>query len=284
VFSDVLIGSSLGAYKEIVADLGPSYSFKGIRYYAGGGALGADPVVTPLDVGPRVNVFPTPWPHYGHDSRLLMSIYPDLRQFLHGKLDGQIRAMIADAPPGSMLNAWHEVLSLPYKQPYLTPGNVFQMHCRMNTLCRGSNVTYGALLGGGQIPWLLHHTPPDLGYYGIDLYGNLGTRTHPRWRHPFLRWEQFRELVRAKDTRHHYPALVIGETNCPVQSLRPAWLELVASWMHDYGSQARALLTFWSGTGGLSGPWDPHDKATIHALRRICSQDGQVRAPDRPAR
>ncbi len=179
--------------------------------------------------------------------------------------------MIANAPPGSMLNAWHEVMSLPYKQHYLTPYNVYRMHRKMDSLCRGSNVTYGALLGGGDLRYLMRYVPPDLGYYGLDLYGNLGLRKHPRWRHPFDRWTQFRDLARTKD-RSGYPWLVIGETNCPDQALRPAWLKLIASWLHGYGAHALALLTFWADHGGLSGPWDPSDRATVNALKGICSR------------
>ena len=258
----MIIGSNLGAFDKIASELGSSYNFSGIRYYAGGGASG----------GASVNVFPTPWPIYGPGTRLLMSVYPELNQFLAGKLDNQIRDMIADAPPGSMLNAWHEVLSLNYTPKYLTPTNVYKMHRRMNALCKGSHVSYGVLLGGGDIPWLLRYTPPNLGYYGLDLYGNLGTKTHPRWQHPFHRWVQFRDLARKKDLVHRYPQLVIGETNCPVESLRPAWLKLISSWMHNYGPNGAGIFTFWNDHGGLGGPWDPRDKATINALKTICTR------------
>jgi hypothetical protein len=259
----VIFGSTAGTYAKIAHTLGRSYRFRGVRVYAGGGALRHNA---------GVNVFPTPWPDYGSHTRLLLSVYPDLGDLLAGRLDHQIRAMIADAPAGSMLNAWHEVLSLPYKQHYLTPGNVYRMHAKMNSLCHGSHVTYGSLLGGGDLRRLMHHVPPDLGYYGIDLYGNLGIHKHPRWQHPFHRWTQFRELAREKDRHRRYPRLVIGETNCPDKALRPDWLKLVASWMHAYGSHATAMFTFWSAHGGLSGRWDPHDAATIKAMRYICSR------------
>jgi hypothetical protein len=257
----VIIGSDLGAYDQIATALGTSYHFTGIRYFAGGGALGT---------GAGVNIFPTPWPVHGPRTRLLLSVYPDLNDLLAGRLDHQIRDMIAAAPPGSMLNAWHEALSLPYPQRYLTPANVYQMHRRMNALCRGSHVTYGCLLGGGDLRHLMHYVPPRLGYYGLDLYGNLGTRTRPRWNHPHQRWTQFTTLARTK-TPTRYPWLVIGETNCPDQALRPAWLKLIATWMHAYGAHAKALLTFWADHGGLSGPWNPTDKPTINALKTICT-------------
>lgn len=259
----MIIGSDLAAYDRIASTLGSSYRFKGIRYFAGGGALGS---------GAGVNVFPTPWPIHGPGTRMLVSVYPDLRDLLVGRLDRQIRDMIAGAPPGSMLNAWHEVLSLPYRQRYLTPANIYQMHCRMDSLCRGSNVTYGCLLGGGDLRYLMRTVPPDLGYYGLDLYGNLGIRKHPRWGHPLQRWMQFRELARTKDKAHGYPWLVIGETNCPDRAVRADWFKLIASRMHAYGTHAKALLTFWADHGGLSGPWDPTDRITINALRGICSR------------
>src|SRR5215469_2199466 len=221
-----------------------------------------------------VNVFPTPWPIYGPGTRMLISVYPDLRDLLAGRLDKQIRGMLSGAPPGSMLTAWHEAMSLPYQQRYLTPGNIYQMHRRMFSLCRGSNVTYGCLLGGGDLNYLMRYVPPHLGYYGIDLYGNLGIRQHPRWTHPFQRWNQFRELARSK-ARSAYPRIVIGETNCPDRALRADWLKLIASWMHGYGARATALFTFWADQGHLSGPWDPTDRATISALRVICSRYGR---------
>lgn len=261
-FSRVIIGSDFAAYDRIASTLGSSCKFTGIRYFTGGGALGS---------GAGVNVFPTPWPIHGRRTRMLISVYPDLRDLLAGRLDNQIRDMVADAPPASMLTAWHEVLSLPYHQRYLTPANIYQMHRRMNALCRGSNVTYGCLLGGGDLRYLMRYVPPELGYYGIDLYGNLGIRRHPRWMHPFHRWTQFTHLARTKH-KSGYPWLVIGETNCPDRALRADWLKLVASWLHSYGAHAKGLFTFWANHGHLGGPWDPTDKATINALRGICSR------------
>ena len=255
----MIIGADWADYDGIVSAIGPSYKFRGIRYYAGGG-------------GTVPNVFPTPWPIYGPGTRLLMSVYPDVPQLLAGRLDNQILDMIAGAPPGSMLTAWHEALSLKYTQKYLTPPNVYRMHRKMNTLCRGSNVLYGCLLGGGDLTYLMRYTPANLGYYGIDLYGNLGVYRHPRWEHPLNRWIQFRTLARTKDTMRRYPRLVIGETNCPIRSARPAWFKLITSWLHDYGRNGLGIFTFWSDNAHLGGPWDPTDKATINALRAICSR------------
>jgi hypothetical protein len=257
----MIIGSDLGSYDSIASAVGSSYKFRGIRYFAGGG-------------GTTVNYFPTPWPLYGPRTRMLMSVYPDLRDLLANRLDDQILNMIAGAPPGSMLTAWHEVLSLPYTQKYLTPANVYRMHRKMNALCKGSKVTYGCLLGGGNLVTLMRYIPPHLGFYGIDIYGNLGIRTHPQWEHPYQRWIQFRDLAKTK-TWSGYPALVIGETNCPDQALRPAWFKLITSWVHAYGARGTAVFTFWADPGyGLSGPWNPYDQATIKALRGICSRYG----------
>ncbi len=262
----MIIGADSNVYDEIASALGASCDFKGIRCYAGGGSLGSNK---------GVNRFPTPWPDHGKNTRLLMSVYPDLNDLLAGRLDKRIGEMIAGAPPGSMLNAWHEALSLPYEQRYLTPYNVYQMHRKMYSLCRGSNVTYGCLLGGGDLTYLMRYVPPGLGYYGLDLYGNLSLRTHPRWEHARHRWIEFEELARTKDKFGH-PRLVVGETNCPVEALRPAWFKLIASWMNERDSRAKGLFTFWANPGhGLSGPWEPSDKATIRALKEICRRYGQ---------
>lgn len=262
----MIIGADSTVYDQIASALGPSTDFKGIRAYAGGGSLGSNK---------GVNVFPTPWPVHGKHTRLLMSIYPDLDDLFAGRLDKRIRGMIAGAPPGSMLNAWHEVLSLPYQQPYLTPYNVYQMHLKMLSLCRGSHVTYGCLLGGGDLTYLMRYVPAGLDYYGLDLYGNLGLRMHPRWDHAHHRWIEFKELARTKDKSAN-PWLVVGETNCPLESLRPAWFKLIASWLNGRGARAKGLFTFWANPGhGLSGPWKPSDKATINALKEICSRYGQ---------
>jgi hypothetical protein len=256
----VIVGSDQADYDAIASSLGLSYNFKGIRYFAGGGAG-------------NINVFPTPWPIYGPGTQVLMSVYPDLRDLLADRLDNQIRDMLASAPPGSMLTAWHEVLSLKYPQSYLTPPNVYQMHRKMNALCRGSNVSYGCLLGGGDLRYLMRYLPPKLGFYGIDIYGNLGTRHSPLFRPAHDRWVQFRDLAKAKDKPHGYPHLLIGETNCPQQALRPDWFKAIASWLHDYGPRAKGLYTFWAGDGEIGGDWDPADTATIRALREICARD-----------
>ena len=263
--SSLYIGSPSGVFGQIRRDLGPSYKFNGVRQYANGGALGNDSAV---------NHFPASWPDNGSGSKTLLSIYPNLNDLLSGKLDAQIRDLISTAPVGSMLNAWHEVLSLPYTESYLTANNIYQMHSRLNALCSGSNVLYGCLLGGGDLNHLMSNVPPNLGYYGIDTYGNIGINHTPRWDTQIARWQKFRDLAKAKDKVSGYPWLVIGETNCPNQSLRPDWLKYVASWMHDYGPHARAMLTFWSPTGNLSGPWDSSDAATITALRDICTRYG----------
>jgi hypothetical protein len=255
----MIIGSDLADYDGIASELGASVKFRGIRYYAGGG-------------GTNVNIFPTPWPLYGPGTRLLMSVYPVVPDLLAGRLDDLILDMIAGAPPGSMLTAWHEVLSLPYPQKYLTPPNVLLMHRKMAALCKGSNVSYGCLLGGGDLTFLMRYLPNNLGFYGLDLYGNLGFKLHPRWQHPFHRWIQFRNLAKTKDKIHGYPQLVIGETNVPDQALRGAWFETVASWVHGYGPNGAGVFTFWSDNAHLGGPWDPNDKATISALKAICSK------------
>ena len=40
------------------------------------------------------------------------------------------------------------------------------------------------------------------------------------------------------------------------------------------GQNALAMLTFWNDHGGLSGRWDPRDRATINAMKYVCSRYG----------
>jgi hypothetical protein len=77
---------------------------------------------------------------------------------------------------------------------------------------------------GRDLTCLMCYVPPGLGYYGLDLYGNVDIRKHPRWKHPLDRWIQFTELARTKD-EFGYPWLAIGEMNwiAPASSLQ--WRE-----------------------------------------------------------
>jgi hypothetical protein len=194
---------------------------------------------------------------------IVYSIYPVPEHVFNGDLNDALKKLIASAPAGSYLTTWHEALSLPYPS-YITSGNMYKLHAHMNTLTHGTNVTYGSIFGGGDLATLFKSVPPNLGFYGLDLYGNEGIEKG------LERLDQFITLARPKDTKTPgYPKLLIPECNTPTESQRPEWFESVCQRMHAYGSASIGVLTFWNPTGPLSGPWDPKDKKTIAAMNEI---------------
>jgi hypothetical protein len=203
-----------------------------------------------------------PAPPVANAGPIVYSIYPVPHHVLDGSLYHPLKRLIASAPPGSYLTAWHEALSLKYPK-YITSENMYQLHARMNTLCKGSHVTYGSIFGGGDLANLFRSAPPNLGFYGLDLYANDGIGR------AMGRLEQFIEMARKKDTKTGYPKILIPECNTPTVAERPEWFKTVCRRMHAYGSHSIGVLTFWHANGPLSGPWLPTDKKTIDAMNDI---------------
>jgi hypothetical protein len=193
---------------------------------------------------------------------IVYSIYPVPHHVLDGSLYDDLKRLIDSAPPGSYLTTWHEALSLKYPA-YITSEHMYQLHARMNTLVKGTNVTYGPIFGGGDLAHLLSSAPPNLGFYGLDLYANDGIDR------AMDRLEQFIALARKKDTKTGYPKLMIPECNTPTVAERPEWFKTVCRRMHTYGSQSIGVLTFWHKHGKLSGPWLPKDTKTVDAMNDI---------------
>jgi hypothetical protein len=179
-----------------------------------------------------------------------------------GSLNKTLQSLIRSAPPNSYLTAWHEALSLPFPK-YITSATMFKLHDHINGMTKGTHVTYGSVFGGGSLATLFKSVPPNLGFYGLDIYGNLGI---PQG---LARLEQFIAQAKPKDTKDRYPRLVIPECNTPRKAERPEWFKSVCERMHVYGSHSIGVLTFWNPTGPLSGPWDPQDRNTIAAMNDI---------------
>ena len=214
---------------------------------------------------------------------IVYTIYPVPAHVLDGTLFNTLKSLIGSAPPNSYLNCWQEALSLDYSQyPFITSDNMYQLHARMNTLVQGSNVTYGSIFGGWDkdLPTLFHSVPPNLGFYGQDMYTFGGTGCSSGIPAGMQHLEDFITGAKAKDTiTPGYPKLLIPECNyapdCSLTgdpALRGQWFEAVATRMHQYGSNSIGVLTFWNPTGGLSGPWDPSrpwGTSTINAMNTI---------------
>lgn len=211
---------------------------------------------------------PTPPPVPANAGPVVYSIYPVPEHVHDGTLTKALENLIADAPPGSYLSCWHEALSLKFPS-FITSDAMYKLHVRMNVLCAGSNVTYGAIFGGGSIATLLRSAPPNLGFYGLDVYANLGIDKG------LARLEDFIAQTRHKDTHARYPKLLIPECNMPISKgndQRGEWFTKVCKRMHLYGSHSIGVLTFWKDKGHLGGPWVPTDTATIEAMRTITTK------------
>jgi hypothetical protein len=204
-----------------------------------------------------------PTPPVAKAGPICYSIYPVPEHVFNGDLHDALGKLIASAPPGSYLTTWHEALSLPYPS-YVTSDNMHKLHAYMNAMTHGTNVTYGSVFGGGDLAKLFKSVPPNLGFYGLDLYGNEGIHKG------MARLEEFIKLAKPKDTKTPgYPKFMIPECNTPKKAERPEWFNSVCGRMHRYGAHSIGVLTFWNPAGPLSGPWEPKDKKTVAAMNDI---------------
>jgi hypothetical protein len=256
----------LGSNQDVFKDIKYGEKISGVRYPGVPGLRGVRIYGVQPD-GPKkmTDRIAKAWPKppVPNAGPILYSIYPVPEHVFNGDLNDALKRLIASAPPGSYLTAWHEALSLPYPS-YITSESMYKLHAHMNAITQKTHVTYGSIFGGGDLGKLFKSVPPNLGFYGLDLYGNDGIDKG------LARLDQFIALAKPKDTKTPgYPRLVIPECNTPVEAERPAWFEGVCERMHAYGSHSIGVLTFWNPTGPLSGPWEPKDKKTIAAMNDI---------------
>ena len=208
---------------------------------------------------------PATWPKppVANSGPIVYSIYPVPEHVFNGDLHDTLKALIASAPAGSYLTTWHEALSLTYPS-YITSESMYQLHAHMKAITQGTHVTYGSIFGGGDLATLFKSVPPNLGFYGLDLYGNEGIEKG------LARLDQFITLAKPKDTKTPgYPKLMLPECNTPMKAQRPEWFKSVCQRMRAYGANSLGVLTFWNPTGPLSGPWEPTDRKTIAAMNDI---------------
>lgn len=259
--------SFLGSDHDVFKEIKYGQTINGVKYPGVPGLSGVR-VYAAKPTGPHMMVdhIAKKWPEppVPGAGPIVYSIYPVPQHVLDGSLDHALKQLIDTAPPGSYLTTWHEALSLKFPR-YITSEHMYQLHARMNTLARGTHVTYGSIFGGGDLAHLFRSVPPDLGFYGLDLYLDAKERIGQA----MDRLEQFIAMAKKKDTRHHYPKLMIPECNTHVEARRPEWFTTVCQRMHGYGSHSVGVLTFWHKHGPLSGPWLPKDRKTIDAMAAI---------------
>jgi hypothetical protein len=220
----------------------------------------------------QYNFVPTVWPAKDSvpEAKVTLSIRPVPADLLAGRLDDQLKDLIAAAPPGVKLSAWHEASNLPGYPDFVTGESMTAVHQYMQELCRGSNVRYGSIIcavPSATKAWM----GTGLDWYGLDVYdfpegqfrGFSGRLSRQKL---FARLDDMRATcceLSGRDT----PEIDICETNSPRTGHRAEWFTLLAEWLRANGGER--LQTFWNPSGPLSGPWLPDDQATISALREI---------------
>lgn len=220
---------------------------------------------------PDYNYVPRHWPPGPTVSRALVSIRPVPADLLAGRLDHQIRAFLATAPPGSDLTTWHEAGNLAGYPAYITPATMRRVHRHMQRLCQRTNVRYGPILcmpPSSMPPWLVH----GMDWYGLDIYD------WPQFHFPhgpldvhgrlYTRLNQWHKVIQKVTGRRH-PVLSICETNSRHPAHRAKWFSALAHWLSHNGG--RSLLTYWSASPHAVGPWLPRDRTAIAALRHAAT-------------
>jgi hypothetical protein len=263
--------SFLGSNADVFKDIKDGETISGVKYPGVPGLrgirmYGVQPTGTNKQTDHIRNTWPTP--PVANPGPIVYSIYPVPEHVFSGSLNKTLESLIASAPPNSYLTAWHEALSLPFPA-YINIANMFKLHAHLNAMTKGTHVTYGSMFGGPRptgLTTLFKSVPPNLGFYGLDLYETNGIENG------LARLEQFITQAKRKDTKSHYPKLMLPECNTPQKAMRPEWFTRVCERMHVYGSHSIGVLQFWNPHGPLSGPWDPKDKNLIAAMNHIVNK------------
>jgi hypothetical protein len=258
----------LGSNADVFKDIKDGETISGVKYPGVPGLRGIRMYgVQPTGTNKQTDHIRSTWPTppVANPGPIVYSIYPVPEHVFNGSLNKTLESLIASAPPNSYLTAWHEALSLPFPK-YINSANMFKLHAHINAMTKGTNVTYGSMFGGPRptgLTTLFKSVPPNLGFYGLDLYETDGIHNG------LERLNQFITMAKLKDTKSGYPKLMIPECNTPNAGARSDWFTGVCKRMHKYGSHSIGVLTFWNPHGPLSGPWKPTDRKTIAAMNNI---------------
>jgi hypothetical protein len=260
--------SFLGSNKDVFKEIRDGEKISGVKFPGVPGLRGVRIYgVQPTGTNHQTDHVADKWPlpPVTNAGPIVYSIYPVPEHVFNGSLNKTLESLIASAPPNSYLTAWHEALSLPFPK-YINSANMFKLHAHINAMTKGTHVTYGSVFGGPRptgLTALFKSVPANLGFYGLDLYETNGIEAG------LARLQQFITQAKPKDTKAHYPKLMLPECNTPNKAMRPEWFEKVCERMHVYGGHSIGVLQFWNPKGPLSGPWDPKDKKTIAAMNDI---------------
>jgi hypothetical protein len=223
----------------------------------------------------QYNFIPTVWPAKAAvpEARVTLSIRPIPADLLAGRLDEQLKALIAAAPSGVKLSAWHEASNLDGYPDFISAATMSAVHEYMQELCRGTNVRYGSIIcavPSATKAWM----GTNLDWYGLDVYDFGEGQFRDRLTRRISRTKLFGRLDDMLSTCRELsaddsPEIDICETNSPRPQHRAEWFTLLAEWLSSNGG--RRLQAFWNPSGPLSGPWLPDDLRTIRALQSISS-------------
>jgi hypothetical protein len=232
---------------------------------------------TPLAVGLRwylngENELPSAWPIIHPGAHMTLSLRPNPRDLLSGKLDRRLKAIIDSAPPYSELTFWHEnTTGNPLRYPHYVNNAraAISMQKYGKKLCAGSGVHFGVVTVG-PVYYQRHWIARGLDWYGDDLY------EWPKLRGPHNSFDKAKVIARLNQNLSAWravsgqrrPAVRICETNSPYDSHRAALFATIAHWLA--GHNGNRMLTYWNprgslANGGVSGPWPP-SKPVIREL------------------
>lgn len=180
----------------------------------------------------------------------LWSPRPKPTDLFAGKYDAAFAAVLADAPPGSMLSTWHEAELVGGSMDYKTAQKVHEyMYALVHK--HSTTIPYGIVTSQGATS---HWDVPGMDFYGGDTYD---------WR----KADTFDNAWNYWSASRPAGPRVIAETNSPVPANRPSWFKGSYNWLLQ--NNGLAMCTFWNPGGGDSGPFLPDDTATIEALNEI---------------
>ena len=183
------------------------------------------------------------------------SIYPQHDTLLAGSLDSLIVSALRNAPPGSFLTAWHEPELHSGRNTGPTMAELADINHYLLDLTHATtpNVLFGSIITAhADAGWCVR----GLDVYAVDSYDWQG---HADPTSELNNW-----------SARMPPGLrAVTETNTMIASKRPSWFEAEYEWLK--ANNGVAMMIFYNPGGGLSGPFDPNDAATIRVLNQIAA-------------